>query len=66
MTMDAAAMDRFDLICKAVAARGKGLTLSQIGDAGALARELSKSETDRERVGLLRDRLGIEAVQELT
>ena len=64
--MDAAAMDRFDLICKAVAARGKGLTLSQIGDAGALARELSKSETDRERVGLLRDRLGIEAVQELT
>ena len=59
--MDAAALDRFDLICKAVAARGSGLTLSQIGDAGALARELSKPEPDTAMVKSLRDQLGLEA-----
>ena len=62
--MDGAAMDRFDALCRAVAARGKGLTLQQIGDAGALARELSEPDTDR--VEVLREQLGLEAVQEPT
>ena len=61
MTMDAAAMDRFDAICREVAGQGSGLTLQQISGAGALARELSKSNPDRERVELLRDQLGLEA-----
>ena len=38
--MDAQAMAKFDAICKTVAARGKGLTLLQIGDSAALAGEL--------------------------
>ena len=56
-TMNAQAMAKFDLICKAVAARGKGLTMVQIGDAAALAGELEKADPDPGRVEVLRDRL---------
>ncbi len=67
ITMNAAAMRRFDAICAALAARGSGLTLSQIGDAGALARELAgppdstvSTVSDAPAlVRLLRTRLGL-------
>ena len=64
ITMDAAAMRRFDAICKTLAARGSGLTLSQIGDAGALARVLAgpPDSTVSDAPGLvelLRTRLGL-------
>ena len=62
-TMDAQAMNRFDSICKTVAARGLGLTLTQIGDASALAQELENSDPDSERVEVLRARLGLEAAE---
>ena len=61
MTMDAAAMDRFDAICREVAGQGSGLTLQQISGAGALARELSKPDPSTDRVKSLRDQLGLEA-----
>ena len=59
ITMDATTMAEFDTICATVAARGSGLTLHQIGDAGALARELTKSAPDMDRVEFLQDRLGL-------
>ena len=59
--MSASAMGRFDLICKAVAARGRGLSLTQIGDASTLARELSRADSDMTKVATLRVRLGLEA-----
>ena len=61
LTMDATAMALFDRFCRAVAARGKGLSLGQIGDAGALSRELSSPDPDPEKVELLRSRLGLES-----
>ena len=59
ITMDPSAMERFDAICATVAKRGSGLTMQQIGNAGALARELSKSDPDPERLKFLQDRLGL-------
>ena len=59
--MSTVAMAKFDTLCRAVAERGKGLTLTQIGDASALAGELERADPDMERVELLRDRLGLEA-----
>ena len=38
------------------------MTLTQIGDAAALAQELERAYPDMERVELLQDRLGLEAV----
>ena len=61
MTMDTAALDRFDAICREVAGQGSGLTLQQISGAGALARELSKPDPSTDRVKSLRDQLGLEA-----
>ena len=58
-TMNASAMSRFDTICKKVAARGRGLTMQQIGDSAALARELEKSDPDVEKVEILKNRLGL-------
>lgn len=60
--MSEPAMARFDGICKTIAARGSGLTLQQIGDAGELARELERADPDMGRVELLRDQLGLEGV----
>ena len=60
--MDVGAMSRFDAICKTVAARGRGLSMLQISDAAALAGELEKLAPDQERIVVLRDRLGLEAV----
>ena len=59
--MSTVAMAKFDSLCKTVAARGRGLTLLQIGDSAALAEELEKADPDSERVEVLRDRLGLEA-----
>ena len=59
-TMNVSAMAAFDTICKTVAARGRGLSMRQIGDAAALAQELERADPDMERVELLRDRLGLD------
>ena len=59
ITMSTATMERFDAICKTVAERGSGLTMKQIGDAGALARELAESNPDPDRVEFLENRLGL-------
>jgi len=58
--MDTVAPDRFDAICKTVAARGRGLTMKQIGDASVLAQELERADPDPERVEFLRNRLGLD------
>ena len=63
--MDAQAMAKFYSLCKTVAARGKGLTMKQIGDASALAREQAQADPDMERVELLRGRLGLDAKAEV-
>ena len=62
------AMDLFDALCKVIGRRRKGFSLSQIGDAHALARELLQEEPDWERVALLTRRLELtpEELQELT
>ena len=39
-TMGPEASERFDRLCRAVSARRRGLTLHQLGDCQALAREL--------------------------
>ena len=57
--MDAPTMERFNAFCTVVAARGEGLTLAQIGGAGALARELAKADPDIGKVESLQDRLGL-------
>lgn len=56
-----ATLTTFDRLCKAVQAKDPpGITLTQLGDAGALARELGKDDPDPERVELFRERLGLE------
>lgn len=54
--------DRFEEFVALAAERtsGPGVTLEQVGDADALARELEKPEPDTERVDLLSGRLGLE------
>lgn len=51
---------RFDAVCRAVAADRRGITLLQLGQAHALARELESEDPDQERVGDLCARLGID------
>lgn len=60
LTMDRAALDCFDGICKTVAARGGGLSLAQLGDAAELARVLGSPDPDAKKVEALRRRLGLE------
>lgn len=64
--MDRATTDRFNRLCRRVAGAttGRGVTLNEIGDAAALARELEKDEPDPERVDLFRHRLGLDGVGE--
>lgn len=52
---------RFDAICQVVQGRGRGMSLGEVGDAHALAREMEAEEPDPERVELFRGRLGLEA-----
>lgn len=60
-TMDPTARRHFDRLCSLAKGRsGLGLTLDEIADAGALARELAKPDPDRERVEELADRLELE------
>lgn len=56
-----ATLTTFDRLCKAVQAKDPpGITLTQLGNAGALARELGKDEPDPEKVELFTKRLGLE------
>ena len=59
-SMDPKAMDRFDRLAKAVTGRGRGITLAQLRDCHALARELVSEEPDQERVGFLSRRLDLD------
>ena len=59
-SMDPKAMDRFDRLAKAVTGRGRGISLAELRDCHALARELESSEPDPERVGFLSRRLGLD------
>ena len=54
------AMDRFDRLAKAVTSRGKGITLAELRDCHALARELELPDPDPERVGFLSRRLNLD------
>jgi len=56
----------FSRLCRIIALRstGRGITLPQLGDAAAVARELAEEEPDRERVAELCARLGVE-IEEL-
>ena len=56
----AAALEAIERICGIVGARGRGLTLSQLGDARALAEALDDPEPDPERVQTLAARLDVE------
>lgn len=51
---------RFDAVCHILAAHRRGLTLEQLRDAHALARELEADDSDRNRVEDLTARLGID------
>lgn len=55
-----AALARFDAICQTVQDRGRGMSLGEIGDAHALARELEASEPDPERIAFLAERLDLD------
>lgn len=57
---DPAVMERFDQICRTIAKRGKGLSLSDLGDAHALAREEVDPNPDAGTIRFLRGRLGLE------
>ena len=48
--MDGRVLDRFEELCSAVSSRGHGLTLSEIGDAAALAREMEAETPGAGRV----------------
>ena len=60
VSMSPQASERFDRLCKVVGAKGKGITLHQLGAARALALELEAGDPDPEKVELYRKRLGIE------
>lgn len=60
-----AVMERFDQICTLIGADRNGITLAQLRDAHALARELEEEDSDRNRVAELAAALGIE-VEALT
>lgn len=60
--MDPATRARFDRFCALVAqeTEGPGITTTEIGDCGALARELEEESPDPERLEMLAGRLGLE------
>lgn len=56
-----AMLERFNALCQRVKGRtGPGLTLTEISDCHALARELEGPGPDPKRVELFRERLGLE------
>lgn len=63
--MDGPELDTFNRLCQVAKLRtkGPGITLDQLGDAAALARELQKNEPDAERVELFAARLGLEPTE---
>ena len=60
LAMAATTLARFHVLCRAVGARGHGLTLRQIGAAHDLARELDRDVPDSERVEELATRLELD------
>lgn len=54
---DSQVMSTFDRVCHLTSRRGRGLSLSEIGDAHALARELHSPEPDGSLVEDLSRRL---------
>lgn len=68
LVMDAAETERFTAICRVASLRtsGGGLTLAQLGDAGALAREMESPEPDSERVEQLAARLAVDPEELMT
>jgi hypothetical protein len=48
---DAAVMARFDDVCTLVSPDGRGISLTQLGAAHALARELESDEPDQGKIG---------------
>lgn len=50
---------RFDRLVSLVSSRGTGITLKEIGAAGALARELEAEQPSPKRVEALAGRLGL-------
>ena len=51
----------FDNLCKAVASRGRGISMTRLGDAYSLAQLLDAEEPDARRIGELTTRLGLES-----
>ena len=60
LTPNPETIDRFEALAGKVGARGRGLSLAQLRDCHALARELESSEPDPERVGFLSRRLDLD------
>ena len=56
---DPAVTEEFDRLCKAVARQGRGLSLGQLGDCHALARELCAPDPDPDHIAFLRRRLAL-------
>ena len=56
---DRAVLDRYDLLCKLVASRGRGLSIRELGDCFDLAREEADPVPDAKRIRWLRDRLDL-------
>lgn len=61
---DPAVMARYDQICRTIAKRGTGLTLSQLGDAHALARAEQEPTPDAGSIRFLRGRLRLDEGEE--
>ena len=50
----------FDRLAKAITGRGRGITLAELRDCHALAREMESPEPDPERMEMLARRLGLD------
>ena len=59
-TMTPETVATFDRLCEEITGRGSGMTLGQLRDAHALARELHLAEPDPGRLETLRARLEID------
>lgn len=53
-------LHRFDELCRTVTARGRGISLSELGDAAALAREELSPRPNAIKLQTLRTRLGLD------
>lgn len=60
LSVSPAVLATFDDICALVGGQRRGLTLEQLRDAYALARELDSDESDQDRVEDLAAKLGVD------